>query len=99
MAGRFFGKWNTRPVDWTPDEVISLLNSWIIKEVDYRSWDYFEACKISNPKLEAVRQRAIDAIYRNSPYLESPGSLGDNLNDKGIELFEELKKQCAEAKS
>tara|TARA_R110002050_G_scaffold231732_1_gene367577 strand:+ start:289 stop:618 length:330 start_codon:yes stop_codon:yes gene_type:complete len=90
----FFNRWNMRPVEWRPEEVVKLLDSWINDDIDYKSWDYFEACEIANPKLEAVRQQALEATYKNSPYILSCGQPGEKLNDEGKELFKELKAQC-----
>ncbi|PAU89773.1 hypothetical protein CK507_02570 [Pseudomonas sp. WN033] len=89
-----FRKWNMRPVEWEPEEVVALLDSWINDDIDYRGWDYFEACEIADPKLEAVRQRAIEATYLDSPYIQSCGQPGERLNEQGKELFKELKTQC-----
>lgn len=83
-----------RPVHWEPEQVVELLDSWINDDVDYKMWDYFEACEISNPKLEAVRQRALQATYWKSPYIEACGEPGEHLNAQGKELFQELKIQC-----
>ncbi len=73
---------------------MKLLDSWINDDIDYKGWDYFEACEIANPKLEAVRQQALEATYKNSPYILSCGQPGEKLNDEGKELFKELKAQC-----
>ena len=89
-----FNKWNMRPVEWEPEDVVKLLDSWLNDDIDYKGWDYFEACEIANPKLDAVRQRAIEATYLNSPYIESFGQPGEKLNEQGKELFKELKAQC-----
>ena len=65
-----FSKWNNGPVDWQPEEVMKLLDSWINDDVDYKSWGYFEACEIADPRLEAIRLRAIEATWLNSPYVQ-----------------------------
>jgi hypothetical protein len=89
-----FNKWNNRHVDWAPEEVVKLLDSWINDDVDYKAWDYFEACKIADPRLEAIRLRAIEATWLNSPYVQLCGERGESLNEQGKELFKELKAQC-----
>jgi hypothetical protein len=86
-----FIRWNNRPVEWKPGEVADLLQSWLDDDVDDASWDYFEACEISNPKLEEVRQRALDAIYVESPYMDAGQH---RLNEVGRALFRELKAKC-----
>ncbi len=90
----FFKKWNMRPVEWEHEDVARLLDSWIKGKVDYKTWDYFEASKIANPKLEVIRLQAIEATYLDSPYIESCGQPGEVLNEKGKELFKELRAQC-----
>ena len=92
-----FRKWNLRPVHWDPKEVSALLLSWIDNNVDDRSWDYFESCEIANPKLEEVRQRALNAISFNSPFITAEREDGLRLNAQGIELFQELIKKCVDA--
>ncbi|WP_444890897.1 hypothetical protein ACJJH9_05170 [Microbulbifer sp. DLAB2-AF] len=94
IAFYLFKKWKVRLVEWKPEEVANLLESWIKDDVDYKRWDYFEACEIANPKLEVIRQRAIKAIHINSPYIEVCGRDEGKLNEKGKELFKELRKQC-----
>lgn len=87
-----FSRWNSRPVEWSPEEVASLLQTWIDGEVDDAGWDYFEACEISNPELENIRQQALDATYIDSPYIDADRH---RLNERGKELFKDLKAKCA----
>jgi len=96
LSAYCFRKWNLRPVDWKPEEVSKLLLSWLNDDVDYAAWDYFEACEIANPKLEAIRQRALDAVFFDSPFIENHEAKGLCLNEKGKELFEELSEICLE---
>ncbi|WP_045858646.1 hypothetical protein [Teredinibacter purpureus] len=91
-----FKKWNLRPVNWEPEEVSKLLLSWLDDNIDDRAWDYFESCEIANPKLEAIRQRALDAVYFESPFIVSTRQNGLRLNEKGKELFQELREKCLE---
>ena len=79
-----------RPVHWEPEEVIQLLESWIDGEPDYGSWDYFEACEISDPVLEEIRQEALDATYLDSPYIDACGTSEEALNEEGKEKFKSL---------
>lgn len=84
-------RWNSRPVDWKPEEVADLLQTWLNDDVDEAGWDYFEACEISDPRLEEIRQRALDAIYVESPYIDATRR---RLNERGRALFRELKEKC-----
>jgi len=92
----FFNKWNQKPVEWNPQEVADLLQTWIDEDIDYRGWDYFEACEIANSKLEIIRQEALSATYLKSPYIESCGESGERLNEQGKEKFKGLKAKCLE---
>ena len=94
IAFYFFNKWNMRPVEWEAEDVAKLLESWIKGDIDYKGWDYFEACEIANPTLETIRQKALEATYLNSPYIESCGQPEERLNEKGKKLFKELRAQC-----
>lgn len=66
----FFYRWNQRPVAWTQDEVVALLESWLNGDLSSEDWDYFISIKIERPDLESLRKEAQEIIsetWRNKP--------------------------------
>ena len=95
FAGLYlFNRWNTKPVEWKPEDVAKLLQTWIDGNIDYAGWDYFEACEIVNPELEKIRLEAIEATWLKSPNIENCGGQNEHLNEKGISKFKELIEKC-----
>ena len=89
-----FTRWNRRPVEWRSEEVVGLLQNWLDGDVDDAGWDYFVSCEISDPRLEAVRQEAVGAIYLGSRYMDASGH---RLNEAGKALFRDLQARCPSA--
>ena len=79
---------NSRPRAMTEQELIEFLEAWIHGTLSSGEWDYFESCKLSDPKLEAVRVRCMD-IYLNPAYTLPP-QLSWALNEHGKAAVRQL---------
>ncbi len=94
----FLYKWNQRPVYWSVEDVEKLLQSWLDGALDYNSWDYFEACKIKNPKLEEIRQECLEIYMQGSKYLVTEEAISGKLNQAGVDKVTSLKELCSSIK-
>ena len=72
----------------TEQELIEFLEAWIHGTLSSGEWDYFESCKLSDPRLEAIRLRCMD-IYRD-PACTLPPLLSWELNDHGKSVVRQL---------
>ncbi len=94
-----FYKWNTRPIIWEIGDVQNLLESVLNDTLDYKEWDYFEACKIKNPDLEKIRQESLKIYDKDSNLLASDAEpCVVKLSDLGTNIYKKLIDQCIELK-
>lgn len=86
---------NSMPVHWEPQEIAQLLQSCIEGETDHKAWDYFESCEIIEPKLDSIRQKALDAFYGSDRDVYIKNVVTDDyLTSEGKVLFARLVAEC-----
>ena len=60
VAAYIFGDKEKAKLDWTPKMFADCLRTRCSDNPDWMEWDLFTCCEMADPRLEALRQRAMD---------------------------------------
>jgi len=85
---------NRRSVKQTPADVAAVLRSLLNGKIDSARWDYFVSTTFTDPRLESIRGRCVDAWRKGSRFLQ-PGAIApQELSAAGVKLIRELLQEC-----